>query len=134
MKNALFRAATERKGKRLLPINAGSDFSPSLPNEQAVLEGVINRTGLTASCSQACSLSKQIFDKRVDGEASSLATTPLQFLLESYGFRLQKLQRTILIWKKGLSDAEIIPPPPYTPPGSIGIFEGFGPLALFRFF
>ena len=32
------------------------------------------------------------------------------------------------------SDAKILPTPPYTPPGSIGIREGFGPLELFQGF
>ena len=34
----------------------------------------------------------------------------------------------------GFSDAKIVPTPPYTPPGSIGIREGFGPLELFQGF
>ena len=52
---------------------------------------------------------------------------PLQFPLKSYGFSgAETARKRFLLWKMGFSSAKIAPSPPYTPPGTILMREGFG--------
>ena len=53
---------------------------------------------------------------------------PLQFPLKSYGFPgAETARKRFLLWKMRFSGAKIAPPPPYTPPGTILMREGFVP-------
>ena len=38
--------------------------------------------------------------------------------------------KQFMLWEMGFPDAKIAPPPAYTPPGTIEIREGCGPLEL----
>ena len=63
---------------------------------------------------------------------------PLQFPLKSYGFPgAETARKRFLLWKMGFSGAKIAPSPPYTPPGTILMREGFVPqfaiVALLRY-
>ena len=66
-------------------------------------------------------LVKKVFDKLVDGRASSPATaTPTSFCKKSFRFPGAKTARKrFLLWKMRFSSAKIVPRPPYTPPGTI---------------
>ena len=56
---------------------------------------------------------------------------PLQFPLKSCGFSgAETARKRFLLWKMGFSDTKIAPSPPYTPPGTIEVRNGFEPLSL----
>ena len=86
--------------------------------------------------SQLSACQKSLFDKLVDGEASSPATATLtSFRLKSYGFPAAKLARKrFLLWKMGFPGAKIAPRPPYTPLGSIESSRGLRPSRALRGF
>ena len=83
-----------------------------------LLGTIENSRGFRASRVQ---LVKKVFDKLVDGRASSPATaTPTSFCKKSFRFPGAKTARKrFLLWKMRFSAAKIVPRPPYTPPGTI---------------
>ena len=134
------------------------------PGHDAVGEKPLTRKPRFLCRRRGFSLSKKIFDKLVDGGASSPARCrvsnlrfepsavspsakpenplgfqpschPYQFLLKSFRFPGAKTARKrFLLWKMGFSAAKILPCPPYMPLGTIEIREGFGPLELSKGF
>ena len=83
---------------------------PKAENERSSCEGL-----------RSFQLVKKVFDKLVDGRASSPATaTPTSFCKKSFRFPGAKTARKrFLLWKMRFSSAKIVPRPPYTPPGTI---------------
>ena len=79
------------------------------------------RAGANHPFSGRFQLVKKVFDKLVDGRASSPATaTPTSFCKKSFRFPGAKTARKrFLLWKMRFSSAKIVPRPPYTPPGTI---------------
>ena len=76
-------------------------------------------------------MSKRLFDKLVDEGASSPATAAPTSFAEIFQISGRKNCKVrMLLWKMGFSAAKILPRPPYTPPGTIVIREGCGPLEL----
>ena len=114
----------------------GMGFSAAkivMPNPYTLLGTIENSRGFRDSRVQ---LVKKVFDKLVDGGASSPATaTPTSFCKKSFRFPGAKTARKrFLLWKMGFSAAKILPCPPYMPLGTIEIREGFGPLELSKGF
>ena len=98
-------------------------------------EGLNQKSARGASLARsACQ--KSLFDKLVDGGASSPATaTPTSFCLKSFEISGRKTARKrFLLWKMGFSGAKIAPCPPYTPLGSIESSRGLRPSRALRGF
>ena len=76
-------------------------------------------------------LTSRCFAHRARASCAPRHYHPHQFPLKSYGFPgAETAKKRFLLWKMGFSAAKIAPSPPYTPPGTILMREGFGPLAL----
>ena len=73
-------------------------------------------------------LTSRCFAHRARASCAPRHCHPYQFPLKSYGFSgAETARKRFLLWKMGFSDAKIAPPPPYTPPGTILMREGFVP-------
>ena len=89
---------------------------------------VVPRRAQSALAALPCSLGLL---RPVSATGGGLRAPPYQFPLKSYGFPgAETAKKRFLLWKMGFSAAKIAPPPPYTPPGTIDMRKGFGPLAL----